>query len=344
MKGWVDFRAVKQAVSMEAVLRHYQITELRRHREQLQGRCPIHRGERDDSFRASLSKNVFHCFACQAGGNVLDLVAALERCSIREAALHLQQWFGVSPAVEFQVASSHPVQPKGELVREKEGWNPPLRFALTGVDPSHPYLMQRGIDRVTAVEFGVGFYARPGLLRERIVIPIHNQQGDIVAYAGRSLDGRLPKYRLPVGFRKALELFNLYRAAGTGSKTVIVVEGYFDCMRVHQAGLPWVVALMGSSLAVEQERTLLQHFDRIVLMLDGDAAGRNASRTIAARLSGRCSLEVVHVPDGAQPDQLSPAAVRRLVENLATSGGEKCPGVWGSTAGWSAPNCSRNLE
>ena len=58
MKGWVDFRAVKQAVTMEAVLRHYQVTGVRRHREQLQGPCPIHRGKRDDSFRASLSKNV----------------------------------------------------------------------------------------------------------------------------------------------------------------------------------------------------------------------------------------------------------------------------------------------
>jgi DNA primase len=325
MKGWVDFRAVKQAVSLEAVLRHYQITELRRHRDQLQGRCPIHRGKRDDSFRASLSKNVFHCFACQASGNVLDFVAAIERCSIREAALRLQQWFGVCKPGKFRVAWSHLVQPKGELVREKEGWNPPLAFALTGVDPSHPYLMQRGIDRVTAVEFGVGFYARPGLLRERIVIPIRNRRGDIVAYAGRAVDGRLPKYRLPVGFRKALEVFNLYGAAGTGSKTVIVVEGYFDCMRVYQAGLPWVVALMGSYLAVEQERSLLQHFDRIVLMLDGDAAGRSASRTIAARLSGRCAVGVVHVPDGAQPDQLSPTVVHRLVENLETNDGRKCP-------------------
>lgn len=92
---WVDFSAVKRAVSLEEVLRHYQIPELRRHRDQLQGRCPIHHGQRDDSFRVHLSKNVFQCFACQAHGNVLDFVAAMEQCSIREAALRLQQWFGV---------------------------------------------------------------------------------------------------------------------------------------------------------------------------------------------------------------------------------------------------------
>ena len=96
MKDWVDFRAVKEAVSLAAVLRHYQVPGLRRRRHQLEGCCPIHRGKRDDSFRASLSRNAFHCFACQAHGNVLDFVAAMERCSVREAAVSRQQWFGVT--------------------------------------------------------------------------------------------------------------------------------------------------------------------------------------------------------------------------------------------------------
>jgi DNA primase len=317
VKGWVDFRAVKQAVSLEAVLRRYQVPGLRRQGDQLQGCCPIHRGRCADSFRAHLSKNVFHCFACQAGGNVLDFVAAMEKCSIRQAALRLQQWFGVSACggsgVAWPQAAGAGSVRQGELVREKEGGNPPLRFALTGVEPSHPYLAQRGIDAATAAEFGVGFYAGPGLLSGRIVIPLRNGHGQIVAYAGRALDGRPPKYKLPVGFRKGLELFNLQRATTTGSQTVVLVEGYFDCMRVHQAGFPWVVALMGSSLSVEQERALLRHFHRVILMLDGDAAGRAARQAIATRLSGRCSVAVVCVPEGVQPDQLSCSAIRRLL-------------------------------
>jgi len=163
---------------------------------------------------------VFHCFACQAQGNVLDFVAAMEKCSIREAACRLQRWFGVA-------ASATPAYPaggaqNGELVREKEGGNPLLRFALTGVDHSHPYLQQRGIDRVTAAEFGVGFYGGPGLMSGRIVIPIRNARGELVAYAGRAPDGKLPKYKLPAGFRKAWELFNIQRAAATSSETAIV--------------------------------------------------------------------------------------------------------------------------
>jgi len=313
MQDWVDFRAVKQAVNLEAVLHHYQVPGLRRRRDQLQGRCPIHQGKRDDSFRASLSKNAFQCFACQARGNVLDFVAAMEKCSIREAALRLQQWFGVGTPGESPLCPVRRVVWEGELVRKKERGNPPLPFALTGVDPGHPYLGQRGIDRVTAAEFGVGFYAGPGLLSGRIVIPIRNARGETVAYAGRALDGTLPKYKLPVGFRKARELFNLHRAAATGSTLAIVVEGYFDCLRVHQAGQPWVVALMGSSLSAEQADALLQCFDHVVLMLDGDAAGQAATQAIAARLSPSCSIAVVQVPAGAQPDQLSVTAIQELL-------------------------------
>ena len=118
MNGWVDFRAVKQAVSLPAVLAYYQVAGLRRNRDQLAGRCPIHRGRRDDSFRASLRKNVFHCFACQARGNVLDFVAAMEGVSIREAALRLQRWFGVSAADGAGGRWAWRQGGKGELVRK----------------------------------------------------------------------------------------------------------------------------------------------------------------------------------------------------------------------------------
>ena len=311
MGEWVE-HAVKEAVSLEAVLCHYQVAGLRRHRSQMEGRCPLHRGKRDDSFRASLSKNVFHCFACQAHGNVLDSVAAMEKCSIREAACRLQQWFGVSTsAAPAQLTPGS--ERKVQLVREKEGCNPPLHFVLTGVDPAHRYLQQRGIDRVTAAAFGVGFYGGPGLMSRRIVIPIRNASGELVAYAGRAPDGSLPKYKLPAGFRKAWELFNIHRAAATSSQTAIVVEGYFDCLRVYQAGFPFVVALMGSALSGSQERVLMERFERVILMLDGDAAGRAASRVISARLSEKCPVVLVEVPEGAQPDQLSPAAIQDLI-------------------------------
>lgn len=313
MKDWVDFRAVKQAVSMEAVLRHYRVPGLRRLHGQLQGRCPIHGGERQDSFRASLSKNAFQCFACQAQGNVMDFVSAMEKCPLRDAALRLQRWFSLGGYRSLSRALPASPAIEGQLVREKEGCNSPLRFTLTGVDHAHPYLVERGVDSVTAAEFGIGFYSGPGLMSGRVVIPIHNGQGEVVAYAGRAVDGRTPKYKLPGGFHKALELYNLHRALATGRKTAIVVEGYFDCLRVHQAGLPCVVALMGSSLSPTQEKILTERFERVILMLDGDATGRAATRAISAKLFQQCRLLTVAVADGVQPDHLSRAEVRSLL-------------------------------
>jgi len=232
---------------------------------------------------------------------------------MRQAAVCLQRWFRMDAPLESAVPPAPASARNREPVREKEGCHPPLRFALTGVDPAHPYLVERGIDRAMAVEFGVGWYGGPGLLSGRIVIPIANARGQTVAYAGRALDGDAPKYKLPAGFRKSWELFNLHRAAATDSRTVIVAEGYFDCLRVHRAGLPWVVDLMGSSLSAEQEKALLEAFDRVVPLLDGDAAGGAARRALAARLSKRCSLTEVRPPDGVQPDQLSLGAIRQLL-------------------------------
>jgi DNA primase len=314
-KGWVSFSAVKRAITLDAVLRHYQVRGLRRRHDRLQGCCPIHHGHRHDSFHAHLTKNVFQCFACQAHGNMLDFVAAMEKCSIREAALLLQQWFDIA-AAPVSVYATVADRRNFELVRKEECINAPLRFALTGVEGNHPYLAQRGIDPATAHEFGVGLYRGRGLMSGRIVIPIRNAHGQLIAYAGRALDGRPPKYKLPAGFRKGLELFNLQRAAAADRKTVIVVEGYFDCIRVHQAGFPCVVALMGSALSAAQESALLRHFARIVLMMDGDVAGQAASQAIAARLSSRCSVQDFRVPDGSQPDQLSCSMLRRLLATV----------------------------
>src|SRR5262245_56651885 len=98
----VDFKAIKQAVTIEQVLSHYQVNWLRRKGEELRGRCPIHQGEGQEAFHANTSKNNFNCFSCGKHGNVLDFVAAMEQCSVRDAAVKIQQWFSVSAPVTDQ--------------------------------------------------------------------------------------------------------------------------------------------------------------------------------------------------------------------------------------------------
>src|ERR1039458_4739084 len=139
--NWVDFKAVKQSVTMEQILGRYAV-KLKKSGKELRGRCPIHQGDGTDSFHANTEKNAFHCFSCQAKGNVLDLVAAIEKCSVRDAALKLKDWFPVSVSGITKAADGRRA-PASQRAREEVGErgepNKPLGFCLKGIDFAHPY-------------------------------------------------------------------------------------------------------------------------------------------------------------------------------------------------------------
>jgi len=311
MAGWIEFAAIKHRVPLQAVLEYYRIGELRRSgKDRLRGRCPLHDGEGRETFHADTGAQIFHRFSCGAGGSVLDLVAAIERCSLRQAAEKLSGW---GSALVLDVGS------RQATVTKKIESVPPLGFRLREVDLRHPYLSARGIGEATAAEFGVGFYMGPGLMGHRLVIPIHDETGQLVGYCGRSLDRSEPRYKFPAGFAKSQLLFNLHRATTARQPRVIVVEGFFDCLKVHQAGFRSVVALMGSALSERQRWLLAQRFGNITLMLDGDQAGRQASIAISARLAQHCRVSVVRLSDNAQPDQLSSQSLQGI---LAQEGGK----------------------
>jgi DNA primase len=310
--NWVDFKAVKAAVNFPSVLDHYQVNWLREKGNELKGRCPIHQGEGQSSFHVNLSKNAFHCFSCKAHGNVLDFVAAMEKCSVRDATIKLAEWFTVSADTTAAPAIETPTHSGGGAGKSEPAVNKPLTFQLKSVDCSHPYLSERGITRETAEYFGVGFFSGKGSMNGRIVIPIHNEHGELVAYAGRAIDGSEPRYKLPAGFHKSLELFNLHRVSGP---EVVLVEGFFDCMKVYQAGFP-AVALMGSALCEAQEELLAMEFERVIVMLDGDEAGERATAECLTRLASRMWIRAVRIPGGKQPDQLLLEELRLILQSL----------------------------
>ena len=157
-------------------------------------------------------------------------------------------------------------------------------------------------------------YHGDGFLAGRCVIPIRDEKSQLVAYVGRAVNSEEPKYRFPAGFRKSQVLFNLDRAMQTGGNKVIVVEGFFDALKVHQAGHPAVVALMGSSFSQRQSELLLIHFTSVTLMLDGDEPGWRAAEVIAKLLTTKVPVNKVELPNRIQPDQLSSAEINVLVD------------------------------
>ena len=157
------------------------------------------------------------------------------------------------------IAQIVPLAEKAAPEKEDGEPNKPLAFALTKLDAEHPYFAERGLTAETIATFGVGF-CNKGLLRGYAAIPIHNTDGELVAYAGRwpgtPKEGK-GKYKLPEGFKKSIELFNLHRAMSEPDETpLVIVEGFFDCMRLWQLGLRRVVALMGCSISDAQEEIL----------------------------------------------------------------------------------------
>jgi DNA primase len=310
MADYVKFDEVKSRVSMRDVLTHYGLMEgttekPSKHGLELRLRCPFHE-DKTPSLSINTETGKFHCFGCHAkGGDIFDFVvtkegiAARDRTkSRRQAALLIKDWFGVgseaAPVPETSAAADtqapvEDITPPAETAEEPV--NPPLKFTFKHLDTQHPYLTQeRGLKEATIDVFGLGHHAGKGIMHNRVVIPIHNEQGDLVAYAGRS-PGEPPsgegQYKFPPNFHKSLVLFNLHRAKEHATEGLIVVEGFFTVFEFFQRGRKNVVALMGSSLSKEQERLIVETVGpkgRVLLALDNDEAGRTGSEDAVNRL------------------------------------------------------------
>lgn len=341
---WVSFSELKGRVSIADILGYYGLLDKlkpQRGGKGLVGLCPFHQ-ERRGSFHASLSKNAWHCFGCGRHGNILDFVAAKEGTDIRQAGLLIQGWFGSAPQ-NAPEAPQRPEKPQGATLipsgfENPENKpvvslpNPPLTFELKNLDAEHPYLKERGLTKKTVEHFGLGYYSGRGLMKGRIAIPIHNERGELVAYAGRwpgeppeagtgqYLPEDTERYLMPSGFQKSHVVFNLNRASELAREEglVVVVEGFFSVFRMHQAGFSNAVALMGSSLSESQRELLVGTVGtngRITLMLDGDDAGRACQEQCLRELSRYLFVKVVELPEGGQPDQLGEDEIRQFLSS-----------------------------
>jgi len=339
-EGFVDFKEVKTKVSLTEVLERYQVLDnLSRNGDRLSGPCPIHGGSNVTQFRVSISKNCFNCFgSCEGGGNVIDFVSRMENVSFRDAALLLQSWFLPEPAHEKNASRSicrkSPSKQNENRSRKIISFqnesisseidsqeNIPLTFKLKTLDFDHPYLASRGLSPEAIAHFGLG-YCKRGCLRGHVVVPIHNPDGALVAYAGRwpgQPDRSHPKYRFPKGFRKSLEVYNLHRALEEPDDLpLVLVEGFFDCIKMWQAGVRKCVALMGSHCSETQIDRIIESLpsnSEVEVLFDADDAGRKGADRVAESLKDHSRIRIIELPkNGMQPDHLSSDQVAELFE------------------------------
>lgn len=314
------------------------ITPLKAAGRSHKGLCPFHR-EKTPSFHVDRAKGMFYCFGCGAGGDVFKFVMMTERFTFPEAVEWVADRVGIEIPRRQPAQKDRSRDELLEIVEEAAG---AFHQAL-GWDgnPASSYLEKRGVDRDVWRRFGFGFapdswdyllsrlgrrwdskkLEEAGLVlprkqgsgyydrfRNRLMIPIHNEAGSVIGFGGRTLDGSDPKYlnspESPV-FNKSQLLFNLHRSRDTMRKVsrAVLVEGYFDCIALEEAGIPGVVASMGTSLTAGQAGLLRRHARLVVICYDGDDAGRNAAlRAAPILLSSGLEVRVVDLGSGEDPD------------------------------------------
>jgi DNA primase len=333
---------IRERLDIVAVVSSY--LPLKRSGANHQGLCPFH-GEKTPSFNVNATRQIFHCFGCGVGGNVFSFVMRMEGLSFPEAARRLGSQVGItieedapSPAELRRRETAEQLlrvneaacefyhrylleDAQGEVARRYlqgrgYGQETARRFRL-GYAPAQwraldDHLSKRGFDSRWARELGLVRAGRNDgefdLFRGRLLFPITDVGGRVVAFGGRVLDDTLPKYlnspESPI-YHKGQTLYGLSQArdAMRQSGEGIVVEGYFDQLALFRAGFPNTVATCGTALTVEHVRLLKRYCSRLLLLFDQDNAGRKATfRAMDPLLSEGLPAAVVQLDAGEDPD------------------------------------------
>lgn len=332
---------LKSSVDIVAVVAEY-VPRLQKRGPRYVGLCPFH-SEKTPSFSVHATHQFYKCFGCGAGGDVIKFVMEIENLTFYEALKHLAERHGI-PMPRQERFSDAESRLRGALYEMHELAARIFRSALESAAgrSAREYLERRGVGPDIAEEFGLG-YADPsgqtlarrleregfgaaemeagGLVirrqeggwldrfRGRLMFPIHNESGKLIAFAGRALaEGDEPKYlNSPETkiYRKSLVLYNLHRAKKQirNSDFSILVEGYMDVIGLHAGGVREAVASCGTALTAEQVRMLRRHSEKMVVNFDADAAGASAAeRSIQMLLQEGMRVRVLELEEGLDPD------------------------------------------
>ncbi|MCV6589027.1 MAG: DNA primase [Marinobacterium sp.] len=326
------------------------VNKLKRTGKNYSGLCPFHK-EKTPSFTANQDKQFYYCFGCGAGGNALSFLMDYERLDFPEAVEELAKMVGMEVPREERSAAQQQrerqVKDIYSLLEKASTFYCEQLKQHPARQPAVGYLQQRGLSGKIAKQFGIGLappgwdnlmqhigteteqvklLERAGMLihneernsyydrfRERIMFPIRDQRGRVIAFGGRVLGDAKPKYlNSPETdtFHKSRELYGLYEARQYNSKLdkLIIVEGYMDVIGLAQYGITCAVATLGTATTAQHLERLFKMVSEVVFCFDGDAAGRKAaSRALETTLpvitDGK-EARFLFLPEGEDPDSL----------------------------------------
>jgi DNA primase len=334
-------REVAERLSIIEVVSEY--VQLRRAGSNYLGLCPFH-AEKTPSFTINPAREIFHCFGCGAGGNAFSFVMRMEGVSFPEAVKLLARKAGI----EIEERQLTPAERKSQDERQQfqrinelaaSYYRSILRESEAG-DTARRYLVERSVENEISEVYRLGFAPdrRDGLVkhlknndtdldialklgiirksdtgwydlfRNRLIFPIRDAKGQVIAFAGRVLDASLPKYinspESPL-YHKSSVLFGLDMALPSirTENAIIIVEGYFDHLALYRAGVCNVVATCGTALTTTHSGLIKRHAERVYTLFDSDNAGKKATiRCMELFLEQRIPAYVITLPTDDDPD------------------------------------------
>lgn len=328
---------LKYKTDIEDVISTY--VTLRKRGTTLTGLCPFH-NEKTPSFTVYPETQSFYCFGCGAGGDAVTFVRKIENLDYTDAVRALAERAGMQmPSEGFDDSLSKRRRRILEANRQAAKF---FNSCLMGDEgkTALSYYLNRGLSKKTITKFGLGFapddwrkltrhlkaqgfseseLAEAGLarrsdkgcydnFRNRVMTPIIDVYGNVIAFGGRVLDDSKPKYINTgdtLAYKKTNELFGLNFAKDSGKRTLILCEGYMDVIAMHQAGFTNAVAGCGTALTSEQVRLISRYADEVILAYDADEAGQKAvEKAIQLFKQTNLKIRVPALQYGKDPDEI----------------------------------------
>jgi DNA primase len=348
---------VAQATDIVELIGQY--VALKKKGREFIGLCPFH-DDKHPSLTVVSAKQILKYFPCGAGGGVFKFVELYEKVSFPEAVRTLAERAHIPLPRESDAPPPQGGMGKQDLVRVTAFAAAFFREQLRspGGRDALEYAHSRGLTDATIERFGLGYapdnrdeavrfleaqgFSREHLkvfavagekegrwydyFRERVMFPIIDRRGRVIGFGGRVMDASQPKYlnspETPV-FNKRLNLFGMNLVQQIRNlERLVIVEGYMDVISMHQAGVPYTVASLGTALTEEQARLMRRYASEVFIAYDGDSAGQKATlRSLDILRDAGLNVKVIEFPDGLDPDdyarQFKYIFCRHLTCNLA---------------------------
>ena len=335
-------QAVRDRLQIEEIVGDY--VSLKRRGKELMGLCPFH-NERTPSFKVTPDKGLFYCFGCGKGGDAITFLKEIRGIDFTQAILEAAERYAI-PVVQadseeaatsgkkesarillayaadyYHQRLTHPQKKphRGLVYLEKRGFRAEIlkHFKVGYADDDWSSFCndarRQSYGEEVILHTGLGKRGKEGLydvLRGRIIFPIWDASGHVVAFGGRALDAEVPEVPKYINlgdtllYKKGRHLYGFRQAkeAVTKHGFVYLVEGYLDVLAAHQAGVEHTMGVLGTALTPTQARLLKRVAKRVVLMFDGDASGLSATwRSIDVLFAEQMAVTVVRLPNGMDP-------------------------------------------